>query len=348
MNSVVELFNDENKKFVKVCAPMVRYSKLQFRKLIRLYDCDLCFTPMIMADSYVRSAQARAHEFQSDTDDRPLIVQFGANNSSDFINASNLIIPYCDGIDLNCGCPQRWALNDGYGAQLLKNPEIIKDCVRQFRNRFPSNKTISVKLRLLVDNRKSVDLCQQIEATGISFITVHGRTAIQKNQPIDQECIKLINESVGVPVILNGDVKNLSDAISMHEYTGCKGIMSARGILHNPGLFAGHKITPISAVINWLNIYHTNFLWFHHHLVFMCDRLLSKNAKNTFNQLRTASDVISFLESQFHIPNVLSSNRKLGKELSGISGTYYQNVVKQKNVSSQSEDFMESSFNLFE
>jgi hypothetical protein len=80
----------------------------------------------------------------------------------------------------------------------------------------------------------------------------------------------------------------------------------------------------------------------------MCDRLLSKNAKNTFNQLRTASDVISFLESQFHIPNVLSSNRKLGKELSGISGTYYQNVVKQKNVSSQSEDFMESSFNLFE
>jgi tRNA-dihydrouridine synthase len=77
--------------------------------------------------------------------------------------------------------------------------------------------------------RKSVDLCQQIEATGISFITVHGRTAIQKNQPIDQECIKLINESVGVPVILNGDVKNLSDAISMHEYTGCKGITTISG-----------------------------------------------------------------------------------------------------------------------
>lgn len=124
--------------------------------------------------------------------------------------------------------------------------------------------------------------------------------------------------------------------------------MSARGILHNPGLFAGHTITPISAVINWLNIYHTNFFWFHHHLVFMCDRLLSKNAKNTFNQLRNASDVIHFLESQFDIPNVLPSNRTLGKEFNGTKSTYYQNVAKQKNVLSQSEDFMENSFNLFE
>lgn len=72
--------------------------------------------------------------------------------------------------------------------------------------------------------RKSVDLCQQIEATGVSFITVHGRTTFQKNEPIDQECIKLINESVNIPVILNGDIKNLSDAITMQEYTGCKGI----------------------------------------------------------------------------------------------------------------------------
>lgn len=32
-----------------------------------MYECDLCFTPMIMADSYVKSAKARAHEFQTDT-----------------------------------------------------------------------------------------------------------------------------------------------------------------------------------------------------------------------------------------------------------------------------------------
>lgn len=46
---------------------MIHIFRLQFRKLIRMYDCDLCFTPMIMADSYVKSSKARIHEFQTDS-----------------------------------------------------------------------------------------------------------------------------------------------------------------------------------------------------------------------------------------------------------------------------------------
>jgi len=125
-------------------------------------------------------------------------------------------------------------------------------------------------------------------------------------------------------------------------------MMSARGLLHNPGLFAGHQNTPLSAVQDWLNIYHTNYLWFHHHLVFMCEHLLPKTARNTFNQLRKASDVVSFLEDQLHITNVLPSNRTLGKEPGGTSGAYYENVAVQEKVSSQPEDIMDSLINLFD
>lgn len=50
-------------KFLKICAPMVRYSKLEFRSLVRKYGVDLCFTPMIMADSFCRSNKARLNEF---------------------------------------------------------------------------------------------------------------------------------------------------------------------------------------------------------------------------------------------------------------------------------------------
>ena len=74
---------DEN--VVRICAPMVRYSKLPFRMLVRLYDCDVAYTPMIMADSFSSSLNARDNEFTTNSEDRPLIVQFASSNVHDFV-----------------------------------------------------------------------------------------------------------------------------------------------------------------------------------------------------------------------------------------------------------------------
>ena len=70
---------------IRICAPMVRYSKLPFRMLVRLYDCDIAYTPMIMADSFSSSEAARDNEFTTNSMDRPLIVQFASNNVEDFV-----------------------------------------------------------------------------------------------------------------------------------------------------------------------------------------------------------------------------------------------------------------------
>ena len=40
--------------------------------------------------------------------DRPLVVQFAAHNAKDFADAAELVAPFADGVDLNCGCPQRY------------------------------------------------------------------------------------------------------------------------------------------------------------------------------------------------------------------------------------------------
>ena len=51
--------------FAHVCAPMVRYSKLPFRTLVRSFGVDLAYTPMIIADSFASSAAARNNFIQS-------------------------------------------------------------------------------------------------------------------------------------------------------------------------------------------------------------------------------------------------------------------------------------------
>ena len=73
---------------------------------------------------------------------------------------------------------------------------------------------------------------------GVDWITVHGRLRTQRStEPVDYEAIKLIKESVNIPVFANGDVFSKADADRIVAETGVDGVMAARGLLENPGIF---------------------------------------------------------------------------------------------------------------
>ena len=131
---------------VYMCAPMVRYSKLPFRKIVRKYGCHVAYTPMIMSESFVRSNKARDVDFTTDNTDKPLIVQFAANDPEYFGMASKLVAPFADGVDLNCGCPQRWAMADHYGAYLITKPQLVYDIVSSARR--SCDLPVSIKIRV--------------------------------------------------------------------------------------------------------------------------------------------------------------------------------------------------------
>lgn len=56
---------------------------------------------------------------------------------------------------------------------------------------------------------------------------MHGRTKDQKSEPVDLDAIKLIKESVRVPVIANGDICSLDDVERVHRITGADGLLSS-------------------------------------------------------------------------------------------------------------------------
>lgn len=329
---ILDIFRQNS--LVKACAPMVRYSKLEFRSLVRKYGCQLSFTPMIMADSFVQSVKARHNEFVTSRNDKPVIVQFAAKTVDDFVYASELVSPFCDGVDLNCGCPQRWAMSDGYGAELLSKPEMIKDMVKQLKSRVPNNFSVSVKMRLMNDIRHSVELCRDLEAAGVTFLTVHGRTANERSEPVHYDDIKTIVQSVNVPVIANGDIKSLDDAYQMKELTECDGVMAARGILQNPAMYSGATITPLSCVQDWINLSLNStlhFQFFHHHLVFMLEKVFNKKQRNIFNHLKTFDTVTQFLCDHLNIevPDV-SSIETAKLEYNDVKdGSYFRSKITE-------------------
>ncbi|XP_066905392.1 tRNA-dihydrouridine(20a/20b) synthase [NAD(P)+]-like isoform X2 [Halyomorpha halys] len=280
------------------------------------------------------------------SDDKPLIVQFAAKNVDDFVSAAELISPYSDGVDLNCGCPQRWAMTEGYGAELLSNPQLIKEMVQQVRNSISKPFTVSVKIRIKNDLKETIHLCQNLEACGVSFLTVHGRTVKERSEPVNTEAIRTIVDSVNIPVIANGDIKSLSDCFRMNELTNCKGVMAARGILQNPAMFAGMEKTPLCCIQDWVDLCSKSdvqFQCYHHHLVFMLEKVLSKIERNTFNFLKTFDQVNNYLTEKLsiNIPTAIKT-KKCQVEYSDIQdGSYFKSKISQ---TSELEDCLHDTF----
>lgn len=334
---IMEKFADAklNKTYLKVCAPMVRYSKVHFRTLVRNFNADLCFTPMILADSFCQNSKARANEFMTTTTDFPVIAQFAANNRDDFVDASKLVYPYVDGVDLNCGCPQKWAMKDGYGCSLLSKPEIIYDIVKGLRNVLPNKFSISVKIRLLNDIKKTVILCQQLEKCGVTFLTIHGRTIAQKSSgPVDINGLKEVREALSVPMVANGGVKNLNDANHLYEVVKCSGVMAAGGLLSNPALFSGITKTPLSCVKMWMelknkNIERITFQCYHHHLVFMLEKVLTKQQKQIFNHLSTFESVDDFILNNLFENSIVDFHYK--HELGNFTECQFPDQITMKH-----------------
>lgn len=172
--------------------------------------------------------------------ERPSAVQiFGSNRQviSETIKRLNED-ENIDIIDINMGCPAPKLVKNGDGAGLLldlKNvEEIIKEAVRV------SEKPITVKTRKGFDEERitAIEVAKIAEENGASFVTIHGRTREQYySGKADLDIIKKVKESVSIPVIGNGDIVDFKSAYNMFEYTGCDGIMIARGAQGNPWVF---------------------------------------------------------------------------------------------------------------
>jgi tRNA-dihydrouridine synthase 4 len=103
-----------------------------------------------MSNSFIRAKKSRDIEFTTNQTDRPLIVQFAANNSNDFATAAEFVRNFSDGVELNCGCPQKWAIQEGLGSALIENNSLICEMVKETRKRLNYDKgfTVAVKIRL--------------------------------------------------------------------------------------------------------------------------------------------------------------------------------------------------------
>ena len=77
-----------------------------------------------------------------------LLAQFASPNAKSLADAAELIAPYVDGLDINCGCPQKWAYHEGVGCALLRKPELVREMIREVKGRLGWGWPVSIKIRV--------------------------------------------------------------------------------------------------------------------------------------------------------------------------------------------------------
>ena len=153
-------------------------------------------------------------------------------------NAARLAKLNPAGIDLNFGCPAKTVNRHRGGAVLLDEPELVGQIVAAVRRAVPNNVPVSAKMRLgFNDDLRAEDCAQAIEAAGADQLVVHARTkAHGYRPPAYWDRIADLRQSVKLPMVANGEIWTVADAIRCRAVTGCNDIMIGRGMVNNPGL----------------------------------------------------------------------------------------------------------------
>ncbi|RCN24308.1 hypothetical protein ANCCAN_29998 [Ancylostoma caninum] len=132
-----------------------------------------------------------------------------------------------------------------------------------------------------------------------------------RSEPVDYDAIRLVKESVGVPVIANGDVTQKSQALEIAEKTGVDGVMAANGLLYNPALFAGYEYTPASCIRDFLRLSADHGLSLHlfqQHLIYMLRDLTTPCQRRVLHELSSRPAIEQFLEDVLLINDIDYSN----------------------------------------
>ena len=230
----------------KFCiAPMMQCTDIHDRYLFRLITKRaFLYTEMVTTGAIIHGRCLDQLNFNNEIE-HPVAVQLGGSDPNELAECSKICssLGY-DEINLNIGCPSERVQKGSFGACLMQEPELVKDCIQAMQE--VTSTPITVKCRIGINDRDDKDFLNNFVAkiinSKLKTIIVHARVAILKGltprqnrqiPPLKYENVyQLKKEFPELEIVINGGIKDIDDSIKHLEQVD--GVMLGRSPYDNP------------------------------------------------------------------------------------------------------------------
>ncbi len=238
--------NDSN-KFSDInlyLAPMAGYTDLPFRLLAQEYGADYTTSEMVSAKGLYYKDKKTFDLIKTDKIEKNFGIQiFGSEPEILKSVVDKLEVKRKDGqiqykfLEFNVGCPAPKIVKNGDGSALLKNLDLLGQCVSAIRS--VSEVPLSVKTRtgFSLNQNIGLEIAQVIEDNGADRIVIHPRSREQfYSGKANWDIAESILNKVNIPVVLSGDISSPEKAQEAIN-RGFTNLMIGRSAVDNPMIF---------------------------------------------------------------------------------------------------------------
>ncbi len=210
-----------------------------FRQLCVRMGAGMAVSEMISADPKLRQSQKSIWRTTHKGECSPRSVQIAGGEPNMMAAAAQYNVDKgAQIIDINMGCPAKKVCKLDAGSALLKNEILVAKILEAVVNAVNVPVTLKIRTGWDLKHRNGIKIAQIAEQSGISALSVHGRTRIEKYKGnAEYKTIKSIKNAVSIPVIANGDIHCAKKGKYVLEYTGADAIMLGRAAQGRPWIF---------------------------------------------------------------------------------------------------------------
>ena len=229
-------------------APMMDCTDRHDRYFLRLISKHIfLYSEMIATGAILNGDKKKILEFNEF--EKPVALQLGGSNQKELSDCCKIVEDFgYDEINLNLGCPSKKVQKNKFGACLIKEPDLVADCLSEMVK--STKLPVTAKTRIGYDDVEDFDylntFIEKIKNTGVKTIILHARKAILKglspkeNLKIPKLNYKMVydikNSNPDIEIIINGEITNTEQIKSHLEKVD--GVMIGRAIYQSPYFLA--------------------------------------------------------------------------------------------------------------